>query len=85
MEKAEVSRNRSNPGRRAREAGKRRRRARVWSGTLPGWLKLGRKHFRRWTGFSMLWLTPKNGTYMRWRPDVGYDPVNSGLPNMPKI
>lgn len=53
MEKAEVSRNRSNPGRREREAGKRHRRARVFTGTLPGWLKLGRKHFRRWTGFSM--------------------------------
>ena len=54
MEETEVSRNRCSPGRREREAGKRHRRARVLTGTLPGWLKLGREHFRRWTGFSMI-------------------------------
>ena len=36
-------------GKREREARKRLRRARVSTGAVTGWLKLGRKHLSRWT------------------------------------
>ena len=45
-----------NPGKREREAGKRHRRARVWSGDMGAEavpLKLGRKHFLRWLKRSL--------------------------------
>lgn len=46
----------TNPGKREREARKRRGRARVWSsnmGAEAAPLKLGRKHFQRWLKRSL--------------------------------
>lgn len=51
-----LDRRTTNPGKREREARKRRRRARVWCSSMGAEaapLKLGRKHFRGWVRRSL--------------------------------